>query len=105
MVTKMTFGKKEGKPDKPVILYNGHLTLSAIPEEATQYIVKGQSALQWIMERYQVTVDKDSGIKNDPNEWSDDSRYILDLVKRIARVSLETVKIVNGLPALQEYID
>jgi predicted helicase len=54
------------------------------------------------MERYQLTVDKDSGITNDPNEWSADPRYILDLVKRMIRVSLETMKIVHTLPALQE---
>ena len=52
------------------------------------------------MERYAVTVDKDSGIKNDPNEWSTDPRYIVDLLKRIVRVSLETVKIVGELPDL-----
>ena len=54
------------------------------------------------MERYAVAVDKDNGIKNDPNNWSEDPRYILDLVKRIVRVSLETVRIVEGLPALKK---
>jgi predicted helicase len=44
------------------------------------------------MERYQITTDKDSGIKNDPNDWSEDPRYILDLVKRVTRVSLESVR-------------
>jgi predicted helicase len=50
------------------------------------------------MERYQLTCDKDSGITNDPNDWSDDPRYILDLVKRIVRVSVE----LNSLPSLNE---
>ena len=54
------------------------------------------------MERYQLKRDTDSGITNNPNDWSDDPRYILDLVKRIVRVSVETVKIVNSLPALNE---
>jgi predicted helicase len=54
------------------------------------------------MERYAVTVDKDSGIKNNPNDWSDEPRYILDLVKRIVAVSLGSVAIVKGLPALEE---
>jgi len=49
-----------------------------------------------------VTVDKDSGIRNDPNDWSDDPQYIVNLVKRIVRVSLETMKIVNALPPLNE---
>lgn len=54
------------------------------------------------MERYAITQDKESKILNDPNTWSDDPRYIIDLVKRIVRVSLETNWIVAGLPALDE---
>jgi predicted helicase len=57
------------------------------------------------MERYQVTRDKDSGIVNDPNDWAKEHgqpRYILDLVKRVVRVSMETNRIVKGLPALNE---
>jgi predicted helicase len=53
--------------------------------------------------QYQIKVDKDSGIKNDPNDWArehDKPRYILDLLLSIITVSLETVKIVNGLPEL-----
>jgi len=80
--------------------YNAHLVLSDIPLEAYNYVVNGKPAIEWIMERYAVTVDKDSGIKNDPNEWSTDPRYIVDLLKRIVRVSLETVKIVGELPDL-----
>ena len=101
-VQKMTFGKRGGKLDKTTIHYNGHITLTGIPLEAYDYVVCDRTAIDWIMERYAVTVDKDSGIRNDPNDWSDDPRYILDLVKRIVRVSLETMQIVNALPALSE---
>lgn len=58
------------------------------------------------MERYQVTRDKDSGIANDPNDWSKEHnqpRYIIDLVQRVIRVSVETIKIVGTLPALNEW--
>jgi predicted helicase len=48
--------------------------------------VNGKPALEWIMERYQFTRDKDSQITNDPNDWSDDPQYIINLVKRIVRV-------------------
>ncbi len=99
-VRKMTFGKKDGKPDKSVIVYNSHITLTGIPLEAYEYVVNGKPALEWIMERYQFTRDADSQIANDPNDYSDDPAYILNLVKRIVRVSLETVRIVNNLPAL-----
>ena len=99
-VEKMIFGKRN--KDKTMIIYNSHINLSDIPLEAYDYIVNGKSAIEWIMERYQITKYKDSGIVNDPNDWSDDPRYIIDLVKRIVRVSLETVKIVNSLPPLNE---
>ena len=104
LVTKMTFGKKDGKPDKSVIVYNPHLVLRDIPLEAYAYVVNGKPAIEWIMERYQVTVDKASGIKNYPNQWSDDPRYIVDLLKRVVRVSLESCRIVQELPPLNEFV-
>jgi predicted helicase len=62
-----------------------------------------RSAIEWIMERYQVKVDKASRIRNDPNDWSrevGDPRYILDLLARIVTVSVGTMTIVDSLPAL-----
>jgi predicted helicase len=105
LVQKMTFGRKDKQVDKTTIHYNARITLTGIPLETYDYVVNGKPALEWIMERYQITVDKDSGIRNDPNDWArehNQPRYILDLVKRIVRVSIETMKIVNALPALNE---
>lgn len=99
-VTKMVFGKKDGKPDKTIIVFNEHLTLRDIPLEAYEYVVNGKSAIEWVMERYAITVDKASGIRNDPNAWSEDPRYIVDLVKRIVRVSVESARIVSDLPSI-----
>ncbi len=101
----MTFGRKEKQVGKTAIIYNSHLTLTGIPLEAYDYVVNGKPALEWIKERYQVSVDKDSGIRNDPNDWAREHqqpRYIVDLLKRIVRVSMETMKIVAALPALNE---
>ena len=105
LVQKMTFGRKDKQVDKTAIIYNSHLTLAGIPLEAYNYIVNDKSAIEWIMERYQVSVDKDSGIRNDPNDWAREHgqpRYIVDLLKRVVRVSMETMKIVATLPALNE---
>ena len=91
------------KSDKSKIIYNGTLTLDGIPDEAYRYIVNGKSALDWIVERYAVTTHKDSGIKNDPNDWCEeigDERYIVDLIKRIVHLSVESVKIIDALPEL-----
>ncbi|MGC8541533.1 MAG: type ISP restriction/modification enzyme, partial [Phycisphaerae bacterium] len=99
-VEKMVFAKSATGLDKSTIIYNSRVRLSGIPPKAYEYVVNGKSAIDWIMERYAVTVDRDSGIRNDPNDWSDDPRYIVDLVKRVVRVSVETVRIVKGLPTL-----
>jgi predicted helicase len=97
-VEKMVFAKNKKEVDKTTIIYNSKIKLSKIPLETYEYIVNGKSALEWVMERYKITQDKDSGITNDPNDWSEDPRYIIDLVKRIVRVSVETVEIIKKLP-------
>ena len=98
----MKFAKDGKEKDKTTIFYSSRITLSGIPPEAYEYVVNGKPALEWVMERYAVMIDKDSGIKNDPNLWAEDPRYILDLIKRIVRVSIETVRIIKKLPALKE---
>lgn len=111
-VQKMTYGKptKEQKAngarfDKTRIIYNSKITLSNIPEDAQDYIVNGKSALDWILDRYQVTIDKKSGIRNDPNDWGkehNNPKYILNLLLSVAHLSTQTNTIVATLPALNE---
>ncbi|MCB1253260.1 MAG: DEAD/DEAH box helicase [Austwickia sp.] len=91
------------KTTKKAIVYNRHITLSDIPDEAHRYMLGSRSALEWLIDRYQVKTDKASGIVNDPNDWAkehDHSRYIIDLIKRVTRVSVDTMKIVDNLPEL-----
>jgi predicted helicase len=90
--------------DKTHIIYNSHLTIENIPLKAYEYIVNGKSALDWIMERYAVTIDKASQIKNDPNDWSrehEQPRYILDLLLSVMILSCQTVNVVSTLPKLK----
>lgn len=104
-VEKMRFGKTAaGATDKSVIEYNQWIRLSNIPLEAYNYVINGRSAIEWIMERYQIKTDKASGIINDPNDWAEGHgkpRYILDLLLSVITVSVETVRIVNGLPGVK----
>ncbi len=98
IVKKMNFPKKG---EKQTIIYNDKITITNIPEKAYEYVVNGKSAIEWIMERYAVTVDQKSGITNNPNDWSQEHakpRYILDLLLSIINVSIKTVDIVNSLP-------
>jgi predicted helicase len=110
-VEKMKFAKKKdpdtGKSvnDKTTVIYNDFITIKNIPLDAYDYIVNGKPALEWVMERQAVTTDKDSGITNDANLWATETignaRYPLELFLRVVTVSLETNRIVAGLPGLE----
>ena len=83
--------------DKTAVCVNPSLTLAGIPAEAFAYRLGNRSALEWVIDQYQVTEDKRSGIRSDPNR-ADDPEYIVRLVGQVVRVSVETVRIVAGLP-------
>ena len=102
-VQKMVFAKGPKGRDRTRIVYNSRITVAGIPEAAYRYQLGSRSAVEWIMDRYQVRTDKPSGIVNDPNDWAvehGEPRYILDLLKRIVTVSIETMKVIDSLPPL-----
>jgi predicted helicase len=90
-VTKMRL-----TPDKRSLIVNDALTLSDIPPECFHYRLGNRSALEWVIDQYQISTDARSGITTDPNRI-DDPEYIVRLVKQVVMVSLETVKLVEQL--------
>ncbi len=104
-VEKMKVPKVKGEKDLTRLVCNAHLSVTDIPPEAYDYIVNGKPALDWVIERQGVRTDKDSGIVNDANAWATETmhnpRYPLELFLRVITVSLETLKIVRALPALE----
>lgn len=105
-VTKMRFAKKRDEKGKSVndlstIIFNSDITISNIPEKAYEYVVNGRSAIEWIIDQYQVKTDKKSGITDDPNDYSEDEKYIFNLLLRIINVSVQTVDLVNSLPKFE----
>ena len=107
-VIKLKYGKIAGKKgnaalDKTKIVYNDQITITDIPLEVQDYVVNKKSALDWVVERCGVSIDKASQIVNDFNNMAEemgDPQYILHLILRVITVSLETNKIVASLPAL-----
>ena len=83
-------------PDRRALVVNESLTLSGIPPECFAYRLGNRSALEWVIDQYQVSQDKRSGIVSDPNN-PEDEEYIVRLVGKVITVSMETVRLVNEL--------
>ena len=104
-VEKMRWAGKRDRPYKGAIVVNDWLTLRGIPHLAHSYIVGPRSALEWLIYNYRVRKHKESRIVNDVNDWGLEHGkpdYIPDLIKRVTRVSVETMQIVSTLPPLFE---
>lgn len=97
-VTKMKHPKK-GVLD--TIIYNEHITITNIPEKAYEYVVNGRPAIEWIIDQYRVKTDKKSGITDDPNEFSDNPKYILNLLLSVITVSMKTLELIEQLPEFE----
>lgn len=105
-VSKMKFAKtrdEHGKSinDRSTIIFNNDITISNIPDKAYDYMVNGRSAIEWIMDQYQIKTDKKSGITDNPNEYSSDKKYIFNLLLSIINVSVQTVDLINSLPKFE----
>lgn len=100
-VTKIKFLSKDRKD---TIIFNDNITISNIPLEAYDYVVNGRSPLEWVMDQYQFTVDKESGIIDDPNLYDEEKggKYVFDLILSLITVSLETQKLIKELPEYKE---
>lgn len=109
-VKKMNFAKKRNQEtnklekDYSTIIFNDSITIKDIPLTAYDYIVNGRSAIEWIMDQYQVHDSgqyKKAGIVDDPNDFSNDPKYIFNLLLRIITVSLKTIDLINQLPRFE----
>lgn len=86
--------------DKSALVYNDFLTLTGIPPEVSDYRLGNRSALDWVIDQYRVSRDDQGKVTSDPNRL-DDEQYIVRLIGQVITVSLETQKLVHGLPALK----
>lgn len=93
-------GKKTN--DLSTLQVSENVQLQNIPTRAYDYMLNGKSAIAWLIDRYRVTTDSKSGIVNDPNDYSPDPRYIVDLVERVITVSMRTLDIMDALPPIEE---
>lgn len=99
-VTKMKYVKKD---DKTAIVYNSDITIKDIPEKAQRYVLNGRTPMEWIMQQYVYEVKKNSQILFNPNEYSEDEKYIFNLLLKAINVSVQTVELIDALPKLEIY--
>ena len=100
---KMSWGGTRKEPDRSVLHVTPTVTLRGIPEAAQTYVVNGRTPLEWAVDRLHIRHDKESGIVNDPNAWfADNPAGLVSHLRRLVQVSVETTRIVAGLPAALE---
>ncbi|GAA9990471.1 hypothetical protein VN1029_13750 [Helicobacter pylori] len=78
------------------ILYNQNIAITKIPQKAFEYVVNGKSAIDWVIECYQKTTDKDSKIKNNPNDYAG-GKYVLELLCRVIKLSEKSVDLIEKI--------
>ncbi len=83
------------------VIYNTDITVTNIPNKVYNYIVNGKPAIEWIIDQYNVSIDKKSGILDDPNEFSEDPNYILNLLLSVITVSMKTLGLIDKLPDVE----
>ena len=96
-VDKIRFGKGG---DKSVIQFNNYISISEIPAEIYSYLINGKSPVEWVMDRYLMKEDSDSGILNDPNDFSEDPKYIFNLILSVISMTKKVLELQKTLPKL-----
>ncbi|TPH42531.1 DEAD/DEAH box helicase [Helicobacter pylori] len=86
--------KKDKKGDR--IVYNKNIIITKIPQKAFDYVVNDKSAIDWVIERYQKTTDKDNLIENNPNDYKD-GKYVFELLCRVIKLSEKSVDLIEKI--------
>ncbi|GAA7466103.1 hypothetical protein ID1059_13520 [Helicobacter pylori] len=78
------------------IIYNKNIAITKIPQKAFNYVINGKSAIDWVIERYQKTTDKDSLIENNPNDYAG-GQYVFELLCRVIKLSEKSVDLIEKI--------
>lgn len=106
-IKKPAFGKDGKKVQKNRIYLNEKLAIINIPQSAHEYIVNGRSAIEWIIDRYQIKIYTNSQIENNPNEYEAENgalkglkggRYVASLLLSVIEMSARTMEILDAMP-------
>lgn len=97
-------GRSDSLLDKTTIIYNDEISITNIPLAVQDYKLFGRSALDWVVSKVGQSVDRETEISNDFNEYvkyTSDAQYILHLILKVIYISLATNKIIEKMPPLR----
>jgi predicted helicase len=89
------------------VVVNSSLTLAGIPEAVLDFRLGSRSGIEWVVERFQVKTEKESGITNDPNSWGaerHDAEYVVKLISKVVGISLDTLEMQKDMPKLEPIV-
>lgn len=96
--------KPKLKADKEMgcIVLDEATTLTGIPSAAWEYKLGNRSALEWILDQYKEKKPTDQTIAEKFNTYrfADYKIQVIDLLKRVCTVSVETVKIIKEMESV-----
>lgn len=78
------------------IIYNQNIAITKIPQKAFEYVVNGKSVIDWVIERYQKTMNKESLIENNPNDYAG-GQYVFELLCRVITLSEKSVDLIEKI--------
>lgn len=82
-----------------IIYLDENTSLLGIPKEAWEYKLGNRSALEWVLDQYKESKPKDPTIAEKFNtyKFANYKDHVIDLLKRVCTVSVETMKIIKSM--------
>ena len=90
--------------ERSIIILDGKTTLTGVPYEAWEYQLGNRSALEWVLDQYKERTPRDPTIRERFNTYrfADHKERVIDLLRRVCTVSVETVRIIDRLDLMTD---
>lgn len=99
VVTKMNWDRKS---EELAVVINGEIRVEGFPIGLADFLINGRNPVDWLVDRFQVKKDADSGIVNDPNTEIQRMGGILSTLKKVSYVVSESLDIISKIPAIDK---
>jgi predicted helicase len=93
--------------DKTIIELDENTELRGIPIRAFDYKLGNRSAIEWVLDQHKEKKSTDFTIENKFNvyRFKDYKEKVIEILKRVCSISIETVTIVDSMPETEENLN